>query len=538
MRREVLARLASTGKALSVAIVALDREAGARIVDVNPAFSQLTGHPRDVVVGASLTSLDGPEIDPATFAARTRAIEAGAAWQEAVPTRLANGGIRYLMWAFLPLEHEVLAILQPLPDDTDEVRQAERDPTVGLLNQVALTRRLQRMVTQAEAGEAAYPVVLAIQFDQLAALSGLDVGEGLGQFMAEHGKRLTAAVGFEALAFVAPDRFLAICPDIERIGLIRDNLQVPVIIDGVRHHTSATVGMALFPIDGSSAETLVRSAVLAATDSQRRGASGRLVPFQQDTADRFARAGALERSLGRVDGRQLLSVSYRPVVRLTDGSIAGAQAIVGWQDPAIGAVTMDELLPIAEKAGMLATVGAWTIEAAAREFATTPAAEGKILSIAVGGQQLAEAARPRLLAATAEATMQHSVGRGQMVFSLPAAMLSHPDVLATLYALRTLGAGIAVHGLGSVGTDFAVLAEAPVDHLILAPTLVHALAETWRAEAVARNLIALARDLDIRVQASGIDTADERDRLVGLGVDLGTGALFGTGGSAAGVLGG
>ncbi|TAD88670.1 MAG: EAL domain-containing protein [Alphaproteobacteria bacterium] len=511
---------------------------GPRILYANPALCRLTGFAEAELLGNSPRLLQGPATDRGAMRSLKETLDSGRVWQGSTVNYRKDGTPFLMGWCVSHLRATdgtligYISVQDNLTDRRAEadarVREAERDPAVGLLTQPSLIRRLAELVRLAEEGTAPFPVVLAVQFDHLGALSAPLTELALAAFMAEHGRRLTAAVGYDRVGFVAPDRFLVVCPDIDRIAMIRDNLQVPVTISGVRYHASATIGMAIYPVDGGSAEALTRAAVLAATDSQRRGATGKLVPFQQDTAERVARAAGIERSLRAVHARERFSVRFRPIARIATSQVIGVEAMPEWHDPDLGIVGADELLPVAEAASMLSTIGSWTIEAAVGEFGqTVPSTRDVMLVLDIGAGQVGDSGRTRLLAAVADALHLHGLGHHQLVLSVPARVLTQRDVLHTLMAIRTIGARIAVDGLGRPGVDFTLIADAPVDFVKLDPAMVRSMRDSRRAQTVCRGLVGLAQDLGLTVLALGVLSNADRERLADVGCDLGVGPVFG-----------
>jgi predicted signal transduction protein with EAL and GGDEF domain len=145
-------------------------------------------------------------------------------------------------------------------------------------------------------------------------------------------------------------------------------LAAPFGLNGHELYVSASVGIALFPLDGQDSEALVSRADIAMYDAKRRG-RGRCSFYSETMNQDGARRIQMEPRLRRALREGRLRLEYQPLVEAKSGRIASVEALLRWDDPVLGAVQPDEFIPVAEAIGLLTEIGAWVIQQACAELA-------------------------------------------------------------------------------------------------------------------------------------------------------------------------
>ncbi len=342
----------------------------------------------------------------------------------------------------------------------------------------------------------------------------------------------------DAICRLGADEFLILCEVVEdeadalRIAeRMRDVVaRVPYLIDGQTQSVAATIGIALLtPADGSvEAELLLQeaSASLARVKAgaERLGAS--------TTASTRASAGRrlrLRNAVADAHRRGEMRLAYQPLVDLRTGDLLGFEALARWTHPELGPVAPDEFIPAAEMSGAIVSLGEWILEQACSDMAAWrrlhPAAELSI-AVNVAPVQLHTANFADVVAATLART------------GLPASSLrlevtertlldDRAAHLRALSVLRGLGVRIALDDFGTGYSALGYLIQFPIDVVKIDRAFVTALDQQPQAAALIEGIVTIARGLELRTVAEGIETETQRRLLEELGCDIGQGYLLG-----------
>ncbi|MFA6955145.1 MAG: EAL domain-containing protein [Thermoanaerobaculia bacterium] len=289
--------------------------------------------------------------------------------------------------------------------------------------------------------------------------------------------------------------------------------------------TTASVGIALYPADGTDAETLVRNADSAMYRAKEAGRD--VSRFYAPAMNAYALEELeLESDLRRALERKQLSLHYQPLIDVVEGRIFGLEALIRWEHPKLGLLTPDRFIPVAESTGLIVPIGNWVIREACRQIKEWHRLLGIELVVAVNlsprqfeqpdlpGQVRAavEAAglRPRFL--ELEITESH-------------AMADVGKSIRILRELKTLGVRLAIDDFGTGYSSLSYLRQFPVDTLKLDRSFVREITVPEDG-AIARGIIAMAHSLSLRVLAEGVETLGQLEFLKEHACDRLQGYLF------------
>jgi EAL domain-containing protein (putative c-di-GMP-specific phosphodiesterase class I) len=220
---------------------------------------------------------------------------------------------------------------------------------------------------------------------------------------------------------------------------------------------------------------------------------------------------------------------YQPVVTLPDGRIVGTEALLRWRDPDTGLpVPPDQFIPIAERSGLIVPLGRWVLAQACRQAAAWRAELGDAAPQYVGVN-----VSPRQLV---EETFVDDVATALADFDLPAsallvevtetAVFEGGPALETLDGLRALGVRIALDDFGTGHSSLGLLLSCPVDVLKLDKSFVDDITGSSRQAVIAEYLCNVARGLNLRTVAEGVETAAQAERLYEYGYEAAQGHYF------------
>ena len=396
--------------------------------------------------------------------------------------------------------------------------------------------RLEERLAACLGGAAAEPhplAVLVLDLDGFRAIND-SLGHSRGDELLESvASRLSDVVGDRgALAHIGGDEFAVMidhCPDAGHARsvarAIQSALHAPFELDGQEVYTSLSIGIAMSdPGAGRrTPEEYLRDADLAMYHAKATGRGSqamftRVMRTGRDTDHR------LEHELRRAVARREFEVHYQPIVSLADGAIEGFEALVRWQHPERGLVYPDTFIPMAEQTGLIVPIGWMLLEEACRELASWRAqSEGNpFVSVNFSGQQFMQPDVVDRVENVLEDTGCHAA---DLRLELTETMVMEQASVGVDTLCRLSELDVQLY-LDDFGTGYSSLS-----HLHWLPT--HAIkidrsfvSQVTRRPEIIRAILALARSLDMRVEAEGIETSQQLTCLKELGCEFGQGFYF------------
>jgi diguanylate cyclase (GGDEF)-like protein len=407
------------------------------------------------------------------------------------------------------------------------------DPVTGLYNRRAATEHLRARVARARAGDGGFALVL-LDLDDFKLVNdtyGHAAGDEALRTLAQ---RLREHVGRADPVFrLGGDEFVVVfgdCPDavaLERhVEACVACLQEPLQAAGHEVYLRASVGLARYPDHAGDAEELLRAADTAMYEAKAAGKNTYAV-YDRALADETFLRLQLHTELRQAIEREQLVLHYQPIVDLARARVIGVEALVRWRHPERGVLAPGAFIDVAERTGLIADIGGWVLEAAARQHAAWARMGLGHLFVAVNasGRQFR---RGLLLdqVRTALARSGADPARIQVEITEHTLVEDVASNVRTLAALRELGVQIAIDDFGTGLSSLAYLKRLPIDKLKIDRSFVRDLPAASEDAAIVAAILSMARALGLQVVAEGIETTPQRDLLHGLGADHGQGFLF------------
>ncbi len=538
--REQLAQVIDT---LPVMISAADRDG--RILFANACGTAFFDIDQSRVVGAPATVLFGEEAAARSIALDRRVFETATAlpsYEEEIIDRA--GEVHVYLSTKAPLKdhaNNVTGVLTTSFDITarkrDEARLrhlAHHDPLTDLPNRHLLAEKIRTAVAKARRGSGNFAIHL-VDLDRFKYVNDLLGHSGGDRFLKAVAGHLVAALGdADTVARLGGDEFAVLQGYVgggEEAGAfaqrIVDVIAAYVDADDPRSATTASVGVAVYPADGSNAEALLKHADLAMYKAKNEG--GNMYCFYaEDLQARAKHAAQLDRDLRDALSGNEFRLYYQPQIDLATGRIIAAEALLRWDRGAAGIVTPSAFLYRAEENGLILPISEWVLHEACRAAQSWQRAGLPPLRIAVNLSPL-QFRRRTLPLLVAKVLAETGLDPDRLELELTESIVMHDlDAVADdLEALTKLGVHIAVDDFGTGYSSFGYVKRFPVSRLKIDQSFIRNMVEDSNDEAIVRAIIMLGHSLSISVVAEGVETEEQLARLRSEGCDTVQGYLFG-----------
>ncbi len=434
----------------------------------------------------------------------------------------------------------------------DQIRKlANFDALTGLPNRRQLIDRAERALDQARRLQHQFALLL-IDLDRFKIINDT-LGHGAGDdLLVEVGRRLRACVrhsdqvldsalestgarshrSLEAVGRLGGDEFVALLPEVgseqdaERVAQrVLEALREPIFVSGQECFVTASVGVAIFPRDGSSVVELLRNSDVAMYSAKKQGRNASAI-YGPQLAGSGREKLELETALHKAIERDELVLHYQPKIDVRAARMVGVEALMRWSRGA-KLVPPGDFIPLAEETGLIVPLSEWALHEAAQQALRWQQAFGFADSIAVNlPSRLFERSDlvEHIHQCTASLGLPHHAI--QLEITENSLMNDRQNVTPTLQRLNEVGVEIAIDDFGTGYSSLAYLTSLPISELKIDRTFVRDLGITHQSAAVVTAIIALARALNLRVVAEGVETLRQQDVLHKAGCWLMQGFLF------------
>jgi len=410
-------------------------------------------------------------------------------------------------------------------------RLAYYDSLTGLPNARYVSERLGTVLErQGVAGCAVLQIDLD-RFKQVNDALGRAAGDQVVQYVAE---RLEGrARPGDRLARVGPDEFsmFLVGSDASEQAtqvarrLLADLAQ-PIRLGEREVFVSASIGIALFPSDGTDLETLLENAAAALSLAKRTGGSC----FQYYRASLNSQSLedlSLEVELRSAADRNQLRLLYQPKIDCRDGRIAGAEALMRWTHPELGPVPPERFIGIAEQTDLIDSIGEWALRDACEQVQAWRSAGVEVPRIAVNVSR--RQFRSGRFAETVGCILAETgVDGKQLVLEITESLLIEDtdEALSSLRLIKAMGLSLSLDDFGTCYSSLSMLAKFPLDELKIDRSFVDGLSDDDSGTALVSAIIGMSHSLGLSVVAEGVEKQAQLEFLEELGCDMYQGYLF------------
>jgi diguanylate cyclase (GGDEF)-like protein len=413
--------------------------------------------------------------------------------------------------------------------DEELYRRAHFDPLTALPNRQLFRDRLAQELAGAGSGPLR-GALLYIDLDQFKKVNDTVGHAGGDQLLQIVGQRLRGCVkDGDTVARLSGDEFTVVLravgsPEAVRATAARivDALQMPVAIAGRDHQVRASVGVTMFPDDGTSIEELTRNADLAMYQA-KEGGRGRVVFYSRSMES--GNSAIVESSLLRGLRKQEFLLHYQPQYKLSDGSLVGIEALLRWQPPRQVMRYPGEFINVAEESGLIVELGEWVLDTACEQMAIWRK-EGIApprLSINVSVYQLRQPDFPTMV--------RRAIDKAELLpemieLEITESVFADDEAREALQRLAAVGVRLTLDDFGTGYSSLGLLREHPVQAIKIDRSFVEDVIVSPTAATLAETIISMAHTLGKQVVAEGVETLEQLEFLRRRNCDLAQGFFF------------
>ena len=514
------------------------------IESVNPAFTKLTGYSAEEAIGQTPALLKSGRHDSSFYQDLWTTLRETGYWQGEIWNRRKGGEI-YPEWLTITALRDELGGAHKFAgvfSDISERKESEQkiralayyDALTGLPNRRLFQDRLALALPQMRRHKQQLAVMF-IDLDLFKRINdtlGHDVGD---EVLKEMARRLTACVREgDTVSRMGGDEFTIIQPDIKDsanaahlAARIIASLRLPFHAGGRELYVTSSVGIALFPNDGETAEELTKNADTAMYRAKELGRNSYQLYTDAMNAESVERL-TMESHLRQAIDRDEFHLHYQVKVDLVSNRTSGVEALLRWHNTELGPVPPDRFIPLAEANGMIMPIGDWVLREACRQARawTDLGLPGVTVAVNVSSRQLHQANLVEQVVTILETT---GLPAERLEIELTESMLMEniEEVEPKLHQLRKLGVRIGIDDFGTGYSSLAYLKRLPIDTLKIDVSFIRDVPEDADDAEIVAAIIAMAHRLNLQVVAEGVEREEQVRFLRTLGCDQIQGYLTG-----------
>lgn len=371
--------------------------------------------------------------------------------------------------------------------------------------------------------------LLFIDLDRFKSINdslGHEVGDQLLQAVAGRIQRMLGPEdvaarfgGDEFVVLLADDRTET---DMEQwVAGLSKHLSATYQLNGTELNSSPSIGIAICPRDGQTVENLLRCAD-AAMYSAKKAGRGQYRFFDQSLNLKDVEEFHLEQSFAEALRNREFVLHYQPQVCLDSMEVTGYEALVRWQHPEFGLLFPDRFIPMAENSGFVIPLGMEVLRLACTQIAQWQVDEVPVQAVAVNVSPI-QLAQPEFCRQVLEMIGDHGLKPGQLELEITETAMLDTNAVDSLHCLKAAGVKLSLDDFGTGYSGFAHLEAVPVDKLKIDRSLIEKICNSHDDSPIVSSTIILAKRMDLKVVAEGVETREQLVHLKVAGCDIAQG---------------
>lgn len=516
-------------------------DAQRRIVAANPSCERLTGHVRQDIVGKHMGDLLQDPEDPGAIDLLAERLDAVGYWEGELwhQHRQGQGGPCQVSLVRLMDDSgcttHCIGFVKDLTDKLAAKRRIEElaytDSLTGLPNRLVLSERVEFALALARRDQGPF-AILFVDLDRFKQIND-SLGHLFGdRVLVEVAERIKGCMReVDTVARLGGDEFVLLVHQADARGAeatarrVLEALAVPFRIDDMSFSITCSVGIALYPNDGTTLNDLIKNADAAMYRVKERGRASFRFYQPQMNVDLLSRM-KIDHAMRQALANEQFRLHYQPQVDLKGSTVVAAEALLRWRDDDLGDVSPAQFIPVAEESGFVVALGDWVLGEAVRQAAQWQQ-QGRAMTVSVNVSAL-QFQQADFVDRVAQAVSSAGLRPELLELELTETILvkDAEEALARLQALSALGVRLAIDDFGTGYSSLGYLKRFPIEKLKIDRSFINGLPGDESDAAIVRAIIHMARALHLRVIAEGVETDLQRQFLASAGCDEVQGFLY------------
>ncbi len=518
-------------------------DASVNILSVNPAFTHITGYGFEEVVGKNPSLLNSGLHDYQFFADFWRNLEEKGCWQGEIWNRRKNGEI-YPEWLSITTVRNskgeashYVAFFSDMSERKAAQQKIEflsyHDSLTGLPNRQFANDQIYQAISHPQRSHSKF-AVFVIGMDNFKSIND-SLGHPVGDhILAEVATRLRETMReLDMICRLIGDEFLGILLDYhdsdEIIKVSEKLLELmarPYNVENQEISSSVSIGIAVFPNDGTDFETLLKNADLAMYRAKDAGRNTYLFFDESINTNAFEYL-YLRNGLRRALENQDFVLYYQPQIDLTTGKLIGAEALLRWHDPELGLIPPNRFITVSEESGLIIPIGAWVLQEACRQAMEWQNAglPQCLLGVNLSAVQFKRGDLPAIIKMALDKT---GLDPACLELELTESILIREteSTLTKVRDLKLLGVKLAIDDFGTGYSSLSYLKRFNVDRIKIDKSFVLDITTDEGDTAIVQAIIQIAKSLSIKTIAEGVESQDIALKLQDMKCDAAQGFYY------------
>ncbi|MEB0013819.1 EAL domain-containing protein [Glaciimonas sp. Gout2] len=505
------------------------------IIMVNHAFTTITGYSEAETIGKNQNMLQTDHHGQDFYQKVWTTVDMEGHWQGEMSCR-RNDGRLYMGWFLISRVLDAdsnpsnyIVIFSDITEHKEAQahihRMAHFDALTGLPNRALLKNRILHDLAIAQRNQSALTLMF-LDLDHFKNVNdslGHQVGD---QLLVAWSNRLIQAVrGQDTISRLGGDEFILVFPDTDAIGaahLVEKILELakkPYQIEQYELVVTPSIGIAIFPGDGTDFETLSRSADVAMYRAKQAGRNGYRF-FTSEMQANSARVMVIENALRHALEQKQFQLHYQPQIRLSDGGMVGAEVLLRWEHPELGHLEPSDFIPIAEDSGQILQIGEWVLRQAIRQCKAwlDKGLPRTRIAVNLSAVQFRDPRLPELVMQilTEEDLPSHYL---ELELTESAAMDNPHEAIIIIDRLLAHGIRLSIDDFGTGYSSLSYLRRFKICKLKIDQSFVRDISESTENRAIITAIIGIAKSLGLGTIAEGVETEEQMTFLRTKGCD-------------------
>lgn len=510
---------------------------------VNPKFTEVSGYSSEEVIGRHSRMLGADVDNSGLFERMWNTIENGEVWKGEFCNKRKNGKIYWESAVVAPIRTDngdITHYLSVKEDITERkafeeklLEQATHDQLTKLPNRFLAFDRLKQLLQHANRNNQ-HVAVIYIDLDNFKNIND-SMGHPVGdQLLIKVAKRIKEQLRAEdTLARLGGDEFLALIPnvanpstDLERVVTsLLTTTESPLHLNGREVSITSSLGIAIYPGDGSDVSTLMSNADIALYEAKHAGRNTFRF-FTSDLNKKVTERIELESHLSHALEAGELYPVYQPIINIETGAVAGAEVLLRWENPELGSIPPSDFIPIAEQSGLIRPITDWLFQIIldhAESWELRP--KHFWLSINVPPNYFSDVSFIKSISRIAQQAATIDL---KLCVEITENLLLHSDeeVFENFHHLNRLGIESAVDDFGTGYSSLAYIKRFPLNHLKIDQSFINGLPDDPDNRTLTETIVLMGKKFGMSIIAEGVETLEQARFLNALDVNYAQGYFF------------